>query len=302
MLLFRNATTFKRDTIIQVIRRKLSSIEPVKLAYASYESTSSSNDADPAPLVVIHGLFGSKSNWNSLCKVYHHKTQRKIIAVDARNHGDSPHTDQHTYEHLALDLKELLAQLKFKKAAFLGHSMGGRAVMYFALKYPDFVDKLVVADISPVRTSPNFKTMPSLFNVLQNMNMPKNVPMSAARTQTDLQMARFISDKGLRNFLLTNLVQKLDGSYMWRINIPTLMANFEEIAAFPKTNDLMFEGPVLFIAGGASDFIQESDHYKILKIFPKAEFYYIEGAGHWLHSEKPTEFLQHTIEFLNNKH
>ncbi|EFA05188.1 sn-1-specific diacylglycerol lipase ABHD11 [Tribolium castaneum] len=284
---------------LKAFRRQLSTIEPVKLAYASYESTNSPSDHDPAPLIVNHGLFGSKSNWNSLCKVYHNKTNRKVIAVDARNHGDSPHTQQHTYEHLALDLRELLTQLKFEKAAFLGHSMGGRAVMYLALKYPELVDKLIVADISPVTTSPNLKTMPGLFNVMQNLNMPKNVSMSVARSQTDLQLARFIGDKGLRNFLLTNLVQKLDGSYMWRINIPTLMASFEEIATFPPINKYKFEGPVLFVGGGASDYIQKSDHEQILKLFPKAQFQYIEGAGHWLHSEKPSEFLQHTVDFLN---
>lgn len=113
-------------------------VAPVTLSYASYESTNSPSENDPAPLIVKHGLFGSKSNWNSLCKVYHKETQRKVIAVDARNHGDSPHTDQHSYEHLAQDLKHLLEQLKLTKAAFLGHSMGGRAVMYFALKYVRF--------------------------------------------------------------------------------------------------------------------------------------------------------------------
>ncbi|RZC40541.1 Abhydrolase 6 and/or PGAP1 domain containing protein [Asbolus verrucosus] len=299
MICFRKLCGLK--SVVKTNRKKLCTVEAVKLAYASYESTNSPSDLDPAPLIVKHGLFGSKSNWNSLCKVYHNKTNRKVIAVDARNHGDSPHTEQHTYEHLASDLKELLKQLQFKKAAFLGHSMGGRAVMYFALKNPDFVEKLIVADISPVTTSPNLRTMPSLFNVLQSLSMPKNVPMSVARSLTDTQLKRFIADKGLRNFLLTNLVQKLDGSYIWRINIPTLLAHFEDIARFPKTENLKYDGPVLFVGGGASDFIQKSDHPRIVKMFPKAEFRYIEGAGHWLHSEKPSEFLKHTIEFLNKK-
>lgn len=110
-----------------------STLDPVKLAYASYESTGS-NETVLTPLIVNHGLFGSKSNWNSLCKVYQNKTNRKVIAVDARNHGDSPHSNDHSYEHLAADLKELMKQLYLEKASFLGHSMGGRAVMYFALQ------------------------------------------------------------------------------------------------------------------------------------------------------------------------
>lgn len=110
-------------------------IQPVDLAYASYESTDISYG--PTPLIIMHGLLGSKNNWNSLSKAFHQKTipQRKIIAVDARNHGDSPHTTQHTYDHLVEDLKKLLERLKISKASFLGHSMGGRAMMLFALKY-----------------------------------------------------------------------------------------------------------------------------------------------------------------------
>lgn len=110
-------------------------IQPVDLAYASYESTDIGYGS--TPLVIMHGLLGSKNNWNSLSKAFHKKTipQRKIIAVDARNHGDSPHTSQHTYEHLVEDIKKLLQRLKISRTSFLGHSMGGRAMMLFALKY-----------------------------------------------------------------------------------------------------------------------------------------------------------------------
>lgn len=110
-------------------------IQPVDLAYASYESTNI--DSGATPLVIMHGLLGSKNNWNSLSKAFHQKTipQRKVIAVDARNHGDSPHTLQHTYEHLVEDIKQLLVKLKIEKACLLGHSMGGRAMMLFSLKY-----------------------------------------------------------------------------------------------------------------------------------------------------------------------
>lgn len=117
-------------------------VTSVKLAYASYESTSGLNEDDPPPLIILHGLFGSKANWNSLCKAYHKRTmpQRKVIAVDARNHGDSPHTRMHTYQHMVEDLRELYHQLRIDKAALLGHSMGGRAVMLLALKYVSWVE------------------------------------------------------------------------------------------------------------------------------------------------------------------
>ena len=112
-----------------------SRLTPVNLAYASYESTDI--NVESWPLLVMHGLLGSKGNWKSLCKVFHQKTvpQRKVVAMDARNHGDSPHSAQHTYHHLAEDIKLLMEKLKIDKTVLLGHSMGGRAVMLFALKY-----------------------------------------------------------------------------------------------------------------------------------------------------------------------
>ncbi|VEN53243.1 unnamed protein product [Callosobruchus maculatus] len=337
-------------------------LQPVNLSYATYESTTADRPSQAAPLVIMHGLFGSKSNWNSLSKVYQQKCnpQRKVIAVDARNHGDSPHSSEHTYAHLAADLKSLLNQLGVEKAAFMGHSMGGRAVMLFALKYPELVDRLIVGDISPIRNSPNLDSMPSLFQAMESVNLPSNVTMSQARSIVDEQLTKYMADKSLRAFLITNLVATHNGSYTWRINIPALMKNFNNIARFPMVNDVHYDGPVLFVAGGHSDFVhngmkklpqllaflkkldipetlslsqarkvaaekligfmkdpnavmflvtnlvqrsegRKSDYPKIQKLFPNAELTYIEGAGHWLHSEKPSEFLKITLDFLNRK-
>lgn len=132
----RNLMRFSYRTVSGTRRIKdKEKIEPVDLAYASYESTDIGYGA--TPVVIMHGLLGSKNNWNSLSKAFHQKTipQRKIVAVDARNHGDSPHTIEHTYDHLVEDIKQLLQRLKISKACLLGHSMGGRAMMLFALKY-----------------------------------------------------------------------------------------------------------------------------------------------------------------------
>ncbi|XP_018561000.1 protein ABHD11 isoform X1 [Anoplophora glabripennis] len=277
-------------------------LEPVQLSYATYESTVGLPGQAP-PLVIMHGLFGSKGNWNSLCKVYQQKTnpERKIIAIDARNHGDSPHNDNHTYAHMAADIKALLDQLHLEKVALMGHSMGGRTVMLFALKYPELVDRLIIADISPVRTSPQLDSTPPLFQAMENVNLPIDVSLSKARTLVDTQLSKTIPDKSLRAFLLTNLVQRENRSYDWRINIPVLVSCFNNIANFPLVNDVQCTAPVLFLGGGNSDYIQKSDFPKILKFFPNAELKFIEGAGHWLHSEKPAEFLQLTLEFLNRK-
>lgn len=277
-------------------------LEPINMSYATYESTS--NQDQSTPFIVIHGLFGSKSNWNSMCKAYNQKCKpsRKIIAVDVRNHGESPHTESHTYAHIAADLKALLDQLSISRAVIMGHSMGGRASMLFALKYPELVDRLIVADISPVRDSPHLFTMPSIFQTLERINLPTDVPMSTCRTMVDDQLSKSIEDKGLRAFLLTNLVEKRKGNFHWRINIPTLLSNFNHLAKFPILNDsIQYKGPTLFVAGANSDFIKKSDLPKIQKLFPSAELKFIEGAGHWLHSEKPAEFMGITLDFLNRK-
>lgn len=119
-----------------------SRLDTVSMSFATYESSMpSTSNSGPPPLIVMHGLFGSKRNWNSLCKVFHQKTipQRKIIAVDARNHGESPHSNKHSYQHLAEDVRNFYTQLGIQKASLLGHSMGGRALMYFALRYVSYI-------------------------------------------------------------------------------------------------------------------------------------------------------------------
>ncbi|KAF2880817.1 hypothetical protein ILUMI_25350 [Ignelater luminosus] len=278
-------------------------LDTVNMSFTTYEgSMTSSSSTESPPLIVMHGLFGAKRNWNSLCKVFHQKMipQRKIIAVDARNHGESPHSNTHSYPHLAEDVRQLCTQLDIKKASLLGHSMGGRALMYFALKYPHMVEKLIVADVSPINTSRSLNSMYSIFNAIQKVDLPSNESMSSARINCDKQLSKSISDKGLRAFLLTNLAQDSNGSFIWKVNVQALMENFSEhIADFPDVSGYNFNGSVLFVAGETSDYIQKSDHSQILKIFPKAEFQEIKGAGHWVHSDKPNEFLKICLEFLN---
>ncbi|GLV37073.1 uncharacterized protein CBL_02096 [Carabus blaptoides fortunei] len=277
----------------------------LRLAYASYEGTRSHSASEPLvpPLIIMHGLFGSKGNWNSLSKVFNARTvpQRKVIAVDARNHGDSPHASEHSYEAMAQDIRQLMLDIdrRMERVALLGHSMGGRAMMLFALQWPELVDRLIVADISPVSTSNSENTMLRYFEVLQSVTVPDNVSLSAARVLADTHLARVIPDKGVRAFLLTNLVQKADGSFRWRMNIDALLTNYHKITQFSIADGLKYEGPTLFIAGGASDYIQKRDHGHIKQLFPNAEFQTIDGAGHWLHSEKPHEFVDICLDILN---
>ncbi|XP_014481201.1 PREDICTED: alpha/beta hydrolase domain-containing protein 11-like isoform X2 [Dinoponera quadriceps] len=234
---------------------------PVKLAYASYESLKK-NEQNLPPIIIMHGLFGSKNNWNSLSKTIHEKTKRKVIAVDARNHGDSPHTSDMSYKDMAEDVIQLMQDLGLDKALLVGHSMGGSAMMYTALNYPRNIEKLVVVDMSPVRTSPNLAQMATIFEAMRSMNVDGSPNLSKARQVANKQFAKYIKSLALRQFLAANLVEVDSG-------------------------------------GGNSDYIRLKDHDAIRTLFHRAEFHYVNGANHWVHADNPDEFVDVLTNFVN---
>uniref|UniRef100_A0AAG5DBQ4 sn-1-specific diacylglycerol lipase ABHD11 n=1 Tax=Anopheles atroparvus TaxID=41427 RepID=A0AAG5DBQ4_ANOAO len=276
---------------------------PIPLAFTRYE-TNSGTDSAP-PVLVLHGLFGSKSNWNSLAKAFHKNTKpiRKIYAIDARNHGDSPHTEEHSYEHMVEDLVALYKTLGIQQASIIGHSMGGRAMMLLALRYPQLVEKAVIVDISPSPGLGTSNTNIPLF--LQSMKMIQISPeqtIHQARKIADEQLSRIISEKPLRDFLITNLVKNEEdgGKFHWRINLESLEQNFHSgVAQFPSLAGVQFDGPTLFIAGGRSDYVKPQDVPLIKTLFPNSEIKYVKDAGHWVHSEKSADFSKLVLDFLN---
>ncbi|XP_047538256.1 protein ABHD11-like [Vanessa atalanta] len=278
-----------------------SNAETVDLAYSSYEYTD--NTSAMPPLVILHGLLGSKNNWNSMSKAIHKKTGRKVISIDARNHGDSKHSPQHTYLHMAHDVMKLLKKLEISKVSVMGHSMGGRTAMVLSLLCSDLVSSLIVVDISPVKTSPQIFSMINLFDAMVAVSIRSGIAMSKARKLADDQLKAIIPDVNLRNFLITNLVQTNNGSYTWRVNIPSLKDNFQQnIATFPASlKGLQYAGPTLFIGGSLSDYIGKNDLPEIQEYFPLADLTFIEGAGHWVHSQKPEKFLEIVCKFLSEK-
>ncbi|XP_035909140.1 protein ABHD11-like [Anopheles stephensi] len=277
---------------------------PVPLSFTRYENNVS--DSNAPPVLVLHGLFGSKSNWNSLAKAFHKNTKpvRKIYAIDARNHGDSPHTDEHSYDHMVEDLVQLYKTLGIQQASIIGHSMGGRAMMLLALKYPELVEKAIIVDISPSTGLGTSNTNIPLF--LQSMKMIQISPEATihqARKIADEQLSRIVAEKPLRDFLITNLVKgekENGGKFRWRINLQSLERNFNSgVAQFPQLTGEKFEGPTLFIAGGRSDYVKPADVPLIKQLFPNSEITYVQDAGHWVHSEKSTEFAKLVLNFLN---
>jgi len=252
----------------------------IELTYREYGQGS--------PLVILHGLFGSAASWGGHAKAFaaHHR----VIVPDLRNHGTSPHADAMDYPSMADDVVALLDRLGLERGALLGHSLGGKVAMQFALHHGDRVERLIVADIAPRTYVGN---QDAVIAALEAMDMS----LVGSRADADRLLARTIDQPPLRAFLLTNLV-RLDDGFAWRINLPAIVANLLTIYAFPEPAGLAYQGPALFVAGAESNYVRNEDEAPIRALFPDAQFSRIAGAGHWLHADHPDEFraiVQHFV-------
>ncbi len=238
------------------------------------------------PLVIVHGLFGSARNWRVLQKRL--AETRRVITVDLRNHGDSFWSDDNSYEALAGDLAEVIAA-HGGVADVLGHSMGGKAAMVLALTRPELVQRLIVADIAPVAYT---HTQAGHIAAMKAVDMR----VVTRRSEADKQLAATVPNAPLRAFFLQSVALE-EGGARWKLNLEALGAEMPKIMGFPDVGRA-FGGPVLMLHGAESDYMQPEMQPEILRLFPKAEFAEIEGAGHWLHAEKPREFQAAVEVFL----
>ncbi|OUD09055.1 alpha/beta hydrolase [Marivivens niveibacter] len=235
---------------------------------------------DRPPLLVVHGLFGSARNWGVISKRL--SDEREVIAVDQRNHGDSPRNDSHTY----FDMAEDLAQVIDGKWDVLGHSMGGKAAMVLALKYPEKVNRLIVADIAPVAYT---------HTQTQNINRMRRVDLETVKDRKDAAEQMGDLDDGLQAFFLQSLDLK---ERRWKLNLDALEANMADIVGFPDVSG-QFDGETLFLSGAKSDYVLPEYRARIRELFPNSHFAKLPGTGHWLHAEKPREFEAAVRTFLN---
>lgn len=236
------------------------------------------------PLMIVHGLYGSARNWGVIAKRL--SDERQVIAVDQRNHGQSPWTDSHTYEDMADDLAKVAAN--HAPMDVLGHSMGGKAAMLMALQHPQLVRRLIVADIAPVSYG---------HDQSQYIAAMKAVDLSRVEKRSDAvaQLAETVPDTTLQSFF----TQSLDiPNKSWRLNLDVLGRDMAHILAFPEASGA-FPGPTLFLSGAESNYVLPEYRTQIRALFPRARFAKIPGAGHWLHAEKPREFEAATRAFLN---
>ena len=249
----------------------------VRLAHAEHAAE---GPGTGPPLVIAHGLFGSGRNFNTLARRW--AAGRPVLPLDMRNHGSSPWADDMDYAAQAADLAQAIELLAGGRAVLLGHSMGGKAAMALALTRPELVAGLIVVDIAP---------MAYAHTHLPYVRAMRAVDLGRVRRRSDADalLADGVPDRMLRSFLLQNLVVE-DGTARWRINLEAIEREMPALTGWPEDwPQSRYSGPALFLHGGASDYLPPESRERIAELFPAAEIETVEGAGHWLHAEKPAE-------------
>lgn len=241
--------------------------------------------------LILHGFLGMGDNWKTLGKKISEQGF-KVHLIDQRNHGRSPHSDVFDYDIMADDLKKYCDEHELEKVHLLGHSMGGKTAMLFAVKYPDMIDRLVVADIAP-------KYYPLHHQDILDGLEALDFEMLKSRGEVDKELSLYVADQGVRMFLLKNLYWKEKGVLGLRMNLKALIKNSGEIGVALAEN-YIYKGKTLFLKGERSNYITEDDEAKIKHHFFDSEIREISAAGHWLHAENPNEFLAEVLEFVKN--
>lgn len=245
------------------------------------------------PLLILHGLFGSSDNWLTISKEF--AKGYKVYILDQRNHGQSPHSPEHSYAAMAADLKEFIETHQLENPAIIGHSMGGKAVIKFATTYPEVpVYKIVVVDISPRAYPPHHQMYISAM---------QSIDLAALRSRQDAEnvfIENGVSNIGERQFLMKNLYRDEDGAFKWKINLPGLIDQINNIGeGTPENTKCLL--PTLFIKGENSHYyINQEDVLLIQHIFPNSIIKTIANSGHWVQAEQPVEFYKTVTDFLES--
>lgn len=240
------------------------------------------------PLLILHGFFGMGDNWKSLGNKF--AENYEVHLIDQRNHGRSFHSDDFSYELMAEDLFFYCKHHKLDKINLLGHSMGGKTAMFFAVKNKKMVSKLIVADIAPKYYPPHHQF---ILEALHAVDFSK----IESRNDIDSVFKKYIPELGVRQFLLKNVYRESKESYAYRFNLDCLTKNIEEVGEELPSRTL-YEGETLFLRGDKSSYITTEDEVLIKAHFPNSKIATVTRAGHWLHAENPSEFYNYVVNFL----
>lgn len=242
------------------------------------------------PIIILHGLFGASDNWLSIAKKL--EANYQVFLIDQRNHGASPHSDIWNYEVMAEDAKEFMESQALSEAIIMGHSMGGKVAMNFARKYPEMITDLVIVDIGP-------KYYP--VHHVKILDGLKSIDLStlASRQDADRQLQNNVPEMGVRQFLLKNLGRDKNNQFYWKINLNVIEEQIENVGlALPV--EKIFDRKCLFIRGENSNYILDEDLPELSITFPQHKLETIPNAGHWVHAERPVEFLHALTNYLHD--
>src|SRR5450759_297632 len=254
------------------------------------------------PLIILHGLYGSSDNWVTIAKKL--SETFTVYLPDQRNHGQSPHSEKHDYDSMRDDLFELANDLKLDKFFLAGHSMGGKTAISFALKWPEMLNGLLIADISPFI---NENLQNSAYN--QHLTILKailSIDLSriSLRGEAESILLEKIPSEKVRGFILKNLQRTTGNNFTWKINVSSLLNNLEKIMeGVDRRADIsqpITGFPVIFLQGADSDYLPSGDFRDIQKVFPAAEFIKVANAGHWIHSDRPEEVIKNIKKLLSD--
>ena len=241
------------------------------------------------PLLILHGLFGSSKNWQSLARVF--AEHFRVYTLDLRNHGQSFHHNEMNYRVMAEDVNRLVRHLGIDSCSVIGHSMGGKTAILLALEYPQLVSRLLVADIAPV-------TYEHAYDHLLDPILSLSLDQFESRSAVDRALQADISDTMLRNFLLQNLEGKA-GRWRWKVNWSAIASQLNQLTGYPDlSSDWRVDIPTCFIRGENSDYIGTAEESEIKAHFKNVIIKTINHAGHWLHAEQPAKFSQLALGFL----
>ncbi len=241
------------------------------------------------PFLILHGYFGMGDNWKSLGNRF--AEFYEVHLIDQRNHGRSFHADAFDYEVMVEDLYNYIEYHDLENCILLGHSMGGKAAMLFAVEYPELIDKLLIADISPRAYKPHHNEILAALNSV-------DFSVQISRQLVDEKLSELIPEMGVRQFLLKNVYWREKGQLDFRFNLESLTENNPEIGeALPSFTS--YEGPTLFLSGGNSGYITIEEEPIIKAHFPNSSIVTIPKAGHWLHADNPAMFFELVMKFLN---